>query len=268
MEPPGPGGQVIRLHELSTLLVAANVRIAYGWKDWIQPELTIPLRMIDQRPRFEDGVGAVVTDTESIHHRKETLVDVGDLELRAAIPVLTVPGGLSMTLRAGLTAPTGRVEADPFELGALGEEHQHVFFGSGSVDPLLGVDAAYPVGPVWLTADADARATLYSGRKGYRQGTRATAALGAYWLFDDWRVGLRPSLYFETASGWEGRAAPNSGRTTLQAAGSVGWSPVDGPALGISVAKPFTLQSHGGQVESPWLASASASWRFGGDEGP
>ena len=173
-----------------------------------------------------------------------------------------------MTLRVGLTAPTGGVEDDPFELGARGEAHQHAFFGSGSVDPLLGAHASYPVGPMRLSAEASARAPLYSGRKGYRQGFRANARLGAYWLFDEWQVGIQPSLYFETPSGWDDRAAPNSGRTTVQATGVAGWAPAEGPTFGLSLGKPFTVQSAGGQVDSPWLASASASWRFGGAVDP
>ena len=31
--------------------------------------------------------------------------------------------------------PTGNTEANPFELGRRGKDHQHIFFGTGTINP-------------------------------------------------------------------------------------------------------------------------------------
>lgn len=266
LEPAAPGGQVVALHDVNTWGTGADLQVRYGLSRWVSPELSVPVRSVFIDPDFADADGAPVEQGESIHHRKESVVGLGDLRLVGVVPVLTDPEALAITLRLGLSLPTGHVEPDPFALGRAGESHQHIFFGSGTVDPVLGVELAHQIGSVLLTGGGQAQLPMYAGEHDYRQGARVSANLGIHWLLDGWRLGLHPGLYFETASKWGSTAADNSGRLDALGSASVGYTPAAGPAWTLTAGKPFTIRTDGGQFDTTIQAVLSASWRLGEPE--
>ena len=266
LEPPGPGGQVVVEHGVDSLVAGATARVRYGLARWVLPELSLPVQSVSIAPRFSDAGGQSVKDGQSIHHRKGSVTGLGDLRLVAAFPLLADDTGASVTARVGASIPTGDTEPDPFALGAKGESHQHIFFGSGTVDPVVGVEGAMRTGDLLFTAQAEGSVPLYAGKHDYKQGARASAGLGVHWLLGQWSVGVHPGVYWETASKWGDEAAENSGRLDALASASVGWHPKTGPILSLTVGKPFTMRAAGGQFDAMGQATLSASWQVGGDE--
>ena len=267
LELAGPSGRIVRLHEVNTLMSGVNLRVRYGLSEWVLPEISVPVRRVAIEPFFEDQDGTRIDDTESIHHRKETLSGLGDVKLTAAFPLHIDVEGLRLTLRVGSTLPTGSVEPDPGVLGAEGKSHQHIFFGSGTFDPVFGVEAALRTGSLLLTGQVQGRSpALYAAEHDYRQGGRGSASLGAHWILGAWRFGVHPGMYFETPSKWGSSPALNSGRLDALASGSVGYAPTDPliPSLTLSLGRPINIETDGGQFNTAFSGSLSASWLLGG----
>jgi hypothetical protein len=104
-------------------------------------EAVVALRGVRTRIRFEDvRHQPIVVPNGSIHHRNETLSGPGDpwLLLHRA----QVLGAWTLAARGGVSVPLGRTEPNPFDLGRRGLPHQHIQFGTGTWDPLVGVGRA------------------------------------------------------------------------------------------------------------------------------
>jgi hypothetical protein len=102
----------------------------------------LPYDIKDQRVRYTTLDGQpFVPPYGDIHHRTETLYGVSDAELM----MLTTPAP-GWLVGAGLTLPIGKTEPNPIVLGRLGLKHEHIQFGSGTVDPRLLVDWSHLFG--------------------------------------------------------------------------------------------------------------------------
>lgn len=124
----------------------------------------LPFDLKDQRVRYTTLAGEPFDPPYGdIHHRTERLSGFSDGELLASFSV-----GGGWILGAGFTLPIGETEPDPIEAGRQGEKHQHIQFGSGTVDPRLAIQWSRPLGRVRLTASADARLPLYENRHGFK----------------------------------------------------------------------------------------------------
>ena len=124
----------------------------------------MPYDVKAQRVRYRTLDGApYVPPYGDIHHRTETRRGAGDAEL-----ILARPLGGDWIAGAGLMVPLGRTEKDPIELGRLGRKHEHIQFGSGTVDPVLLLQWSRPVGSLQLSASLDGRFPLYENRHGFR----------------------------------------------------------------------------------------------------
>ena len=263
LEPAMPDKEVIHAHDVHTLLGALDLRGAYRLSPRVGLEVLMPLRLAVIRPKFEDQAGRPVTGVESIHHREENLVGLGDLRVGGAFRLSPLDGSWKLLARAGLAAPTGNVEPNPFALGERGESHQHVFFGAGTVDPLLGMEASYAHPTFRAAAKIDGRTSLYSGRHGYRQGTRVTGGVDLSWRTGNLSLAVHPGLYYETASRWNDRSAENSGRIDLLASASAAWAPAAGTRWVLSVGRPITLTTEGGQFDTSWQLGLGVQWSGG-----
>jgi hypothetical protein len=82
-------------------------------------------------------------------------------------------------LRAATTLPFGRTEEDPFILGMIGQEHQHIQFGTGTFIPSLAVEAQLPTGPVVLSLWALTFPSLYENGDRYQAGDRCSGGINA-----------------------------------------------------------------------------------------
>src|SRR5262249_52361251 len=142
---------------------------ARGLRPGLGLGLTVPLRMVRDRIRFEDLARQPYTPPNpDTHHRDETLTHLADprvslLASRAA-GAWTVGGGV------GTTIPLGRTEPNPFALGRLGLPHQHVQFGTGTWNPIANAVAARGLGAFGIHAAASATLVFSRNEHGYQPG--------------------------------------------------------------------------------------------------
>jgi hypothetical protein len=239
-------------HALEMGLATATLQAALGVSTRVAVELAVPLRVLLADATFERD-GARI-DVDSIHHRDELRVGLGDVQLGAAVNLLPPAAkGLWLTVRPGVTLPTGETVPDPHELGARGERHDHVAFGSGTVDPALGLAAGYDLSAVALVAWVDGRGGLYENEHGHLRGVAVSGALGADSALGTrhWRFRAELGALHETPSTWDGEAAENSGRTDLRPGVSVVWRFTPTWMTRLAAQRPITLRARGGQLEIP-----------------
>jgi hypothetical protein len=229
-------------------------------------ELLVPIRTTIIDATFEDATGTELPGFASIHHRDETIAGLGDLTLGGRI-ALVLPENVprwTLALRVGASVPTGHTEPDPFELGENGLTHQHMFFGSGTVDPSVGLDTSIAFDKWELVGWSLARTPFYENRYGYRQSTIVAAGIGAQSGFGlkRWTFLVQPELYFETPALWNGRPARNSGRTSLIATAGVFARPADGWQIHLLIKVPYQTWAKGGQLSWPILATLGFTYTF------
>lgn len=217
-EPPQIQEQGFWLGEL-------RAQAEYGVADGLGLELQVPLRFVRTSIAYHrlDGT-PFQPDYPSIHHRNETLVGPGDPWLSAR-PVLQL-GRVTLAGRLGVTLPLGATEENPFRLGTGGEQHQHVQFGTGTFDLVIGADAVVGLGRFSVRGYGLGQLGFYENGHGYRAGNRYLGgALGQLGL-GALAVSLGPEVLHEQAERWDGRieAEGNIGRTDLLVAANLSWA--------------------------------------------
>lgn len=252
-------------HALDIGLLEWDLDAQFGVHRRFAFELMLPIRTTIIDATFTDENGARL-DVRSIHHRDETIAGVGDLVVggRTGLVLPTDVKRWTLALRTGLSLPTGNIEPDPFELGAEGHEHQHMFFGSGTVDPMLGLDSNVAFDRWSLVGWTMAKVPLYANRYGYRGSKVVIGGMGAMSGFGlkRWSFLAQPEFYFETPARWNGTAARNSGRTSLIATAGVFLQPATGWQVHLLGKVPYYTWAQGGQLRWPFVAMLGFSYVF------
>jgi hypothetical protein len=229
---------------------------AVGLRDGLGLELAIPLRYVRARVRFEDlNRQPFVPADGDIHHRNETLFGIRDplLDLH-----LGKSGAWDLSARLGVSIPLGRTEENPFALGREGIAHQHIQFGSGTWDPLLGAGVRRRAGGLDLSASGLARFTLYENTHGYRAGHRYAAFTSAdRTLGSRWSGNLGLELTREEAERWDGKIEEegNLGRTDLLLTLGLGRSVERLGFISVTAHIPLYTEVTGAQLDYPLLLS-------------
>jgi hypothetical protein len=229
-------------------------------------EFLLPIRATIIDATFEDANGVVLPGFASIHHRDETIAGIGDLTLGGRIG-LVLPENVQrwmLALRVGASLPTGHIEPDPFELGEQELPHQHMFFGSGVVIPVVGFDTTISFDKWALVGWSVARLPFYENRYGYLQSTSLVGGVGAQSGFGlkRWTFLIQPELYFETPAFWNGKPARNSGRTSLIATAGVFARPAEGWQIHLLLKVPYQTWAKGGQLSWPFVATLGFTYTF------
>ncbi|MFN2385086.1 MAG: hypothetical protein ABR576_02160 [Thermoanaerobaculia bacterium] len=141
-----------------------------------------------------------------IHHRTEVLRGLSDAELLATYTL--APGWL---IGAGLTIPLGQTEADPIELGRRGLRHQHIQFGSGTVDPRLAIQWSYLLGRVQISAAGDARIPLYENRHGFKAPVTLRWSLGPNVSVGTTGLSVQFAGQYQSIGRWNGEVDEGTG---------------------------------------------------------
>lgn len=224
-------------------------------------EAVVPLRWVRTRIRFEDlEHQPIIVPNGSIHHRNETLSGPGDpwLLLHGARRL----GAWTVAARGGISIPLGRTEPNPFALGRRGLPHEHIQFGTGTWDPVVGLAAGRRFGQVGLTVSALAHLVFATNKHGYQAGDRfyASAALDRR-IAGAWRGIAGLDLARERTETWDGRIEMegNLGRTDLLA--SIGVTRPLGRAGGFHVTAkiPLVTRATGAQVRYPVIVAVGLS---------
>ena len=247
---------------LGELRIAAEVGVAED----VGIGLSIPLRLVDTSIRYLDGGGEEVAIAgDDLHHRNETLVGVVDPwvvghwhhAMRA----------WSFDLRGGVSLPLGRTEEDPFALGDAGLRHQHIQFGTGTINPVVGAEVARNLGPLLVRVFALTQQVLYENGKGYRAGDRYSGGVGAVSGLGTrrWHFEVGGEVQGETAEEWNGvrhQDDGNRGRVDVLAVAAAGRTFDGGFDAFVAAKVPVYTHVVGGQLEYPVVIELGVSRMF------
>jgi thiol-disulfide isomerase/thioredoxin len=206
-------------HHTSLWLFELRLLAEYGIFEKLAVEAVLPLRLADTRTRFSDLQGnPKKLDYQNIHHPDATLVGLGDAQVFAHSGLGF--GSLLLGGRLGLSLPLGNIVDNPYLLGEQGKVHQHLQLGTGTFDPLLGVDATYGFGRWSLAVFGFGQAPVYRGPHGYQAGTRLLGGLVASSTpaGDKPSARISASVAHEFAEKWDGHVHTedgNQGRTDV-----------------------------------------------------
>jgi thiol-disulfide isomerase/thioredoxin len=251
--------QTIRLGELR---MAAELGVA----DDVGLSLSLPLRVVDTSIRYLDESGREVDIVnDDIHHRNETLVGLVDPWLLAHWHEQV--GRFGLELRAGISVPLGKTEEDPFALGDAGLRHQHIQFGTGTFNPVVGVELDRDLGPLALRASALTQQVLYENGKGYRAGDRYSGGLSAVSPLGTrrWRFELGGEVQGETAEEWNGvRHTDDGNRGRVDVLASAGAEHTIGGGFTGYLGAKIPVYTHvvGGQLEYPIVVELGVARLF------
>lgn len=244
-------------HVQDITVADAALSAEYGVAPGVGLSLTSFYRQVTTRVRFEDHDRLpVVLPNGDIHHRNETLTGPGD-----AWALLVLGKGLgawSAAVRGGVSIPLGRTEDNPFELGRRGLPHQHVQFGTGTWNPMVGLAVGRRVGAAVVMASVLARIVAYENGHGYRAGNRYDASLTADRpLAGAWRLQGGFDVAHEEAERWAGviEEEGNLGRTDLLASLGIGRRVSGAGALTLLVKVPLLTHVRGAQVDYPVIVA-------------
>ena len=233
---------------------------ADGWAVALQ----VPIRGADVLADFHDDEGQLMEGFESIHHRDELLIGLGDPELSGIWQAVGAradqPWSLQFSL--GLSVPLGTTEPDPFVLGEEGQTHQHLFFGTGTFDPVVGAELRY-VGSGWASRLWTAsRASVYANEHGYRGPGVTEAGLGLLTSFGLPRLSflLEVGAMHEAPARWDGERAKNSGRTEILASLGMSWMASADWTISALAKRSVYTEVLGGQMEIPLLSVISVTY--------
>lgn len=254
-------------HDLTFLLMQAVFDASYSFTDRIIGSVRVPLKLTVIEARFHDHHGNLLPDSfESIHHRDETLFGLGDMVIDTTFRVLSPEerAGHHLQITAGLSLPTARIEEDPYVRGRAGLSHQHVQFGSGTFDPMLGVSYSYIFEKWQLLAFVNGKAPLYENRNGYREGARYAVGLGAKADFGlrHWAFLIQHEYRREESSRWKESPAELTGRSEALIGGGVFWSPDPYWTLNAQVHIPYYQEADLGRVDIPFVFAFGVSRSF------
>lgn len=253
------------IYDGRVVLVETRLQAEYALSPWIAIGAALPYRVVDVGVRYRDpDTGAEIPSSPNrIHARDETIRGIGD-------PLLLVHGtrelgAYRLHLRAGTTVPLGRTEEDPFALGAIGQEHQHVQLGTGTFVPLVAAEAQRSFGRVATSLWLLGQPSLYANRKGYRIGHRASAGVTASTSFAAWTFGAAAEVHAETGERWHGivhEDEGNAGRVTALTGLAATWRPLAGFAVLADVKLPIYEYVRGNQLDFAVVATLGIAGTF------
>jgi thiol-disulfide isomerase/thioredoxin len=206
-------------HESTLWIAETRILAEYGLASNLAVQAVLPFRLIGTKTTFTDLAGATLDlDYENIHHQDETLFGVGDPQLLLHTGFLLAP--FRFGARAGLSFPLGETVPDPYDLGDRGLPHEHLQFGTGTFDPLIGADVALEFSSWSLAIFGHAQIPIDEGSHGYRSGARISEGIVGATGFGlaGWSFRAAVLAYHETAERWHGVVPTddgNQGRTDL-----------------------------------------------------
>lgn len=226
-------------------------------------ELQMPYDVKDVEARYELPDGTKFDNPQgNLHHRTERLEGAADFKL-----FFTWLVG-DWRLSGGVNLPVGETVEDPLVLGDLGLNHQHIQFGTGTIDPLARVYyLLHLTESLNLSFGAGAQVPLVENSHGYHAPPMVDVTVGPRVGITSWlTLSASYSFLYQGRAYWDGVPDPNTGYT-LQ---------------GIQVALPIHLESgvfiipsiyrayrvdvrdEGDAFELDWIATMSIEVPLGG----
>ena len=200
-----------------------------------------------------------------IHARNENIHGIGDASLH--VHGALSRGKFAFHARLGSTLPTGKtLDENPYELGAIGFEHEHIQLGTGTAMPFLALEVQSPISGVNLSAWAVAYLSVYEGSNGYKPGTRISGGItGSKSVARALTLGLAASVHGETTERWDGKIPKdegNEGRVDVLVGGSVAWRPAANLAITANLELPVYSHVTGNQLDYGIVAGLGVVMSF------
>ncbi len=243
--------------------------LAYGFsKDW-DVELDMPYDVKTVRARYELPDGTPFQNPEGdLHHRDERLHGFSDFKLLANYR----PGGVLLAddrlhVGLGLSLPVGETEEDPWKLGNQGLRHQHIQFGTGTVDPVFRLDYYRLADPVGFLVSANVQIPLYENHHTYKGSTQADFSIGPRAQLAGWLVvGASYVASYQTRAFWDGDPDQNSGYFLQGVGFNAAIRLAPGVTLIPTALRVFSINTRGSgdSLEMDWLAGLSLDLALGG----
>jgi thiol-disulfide isomerase/thioredoxin len=264
-------GAIDIVHDQHIFLQESRLSVALGLRHDLGLSVVVPLRVFSTTIRYRDAMGNVVQLVDpGIHHRNETLVGLGDPLVLGSFGA--GGGGWWFTARGGASLPVGRTQPNPFVLGDEALPHEHFQMGTGTIDPLVDVEASRAWTRWRAGAYALAQIVFYEDRYGYKAGDRYAGGFDVQRsLGRRWRVDGGALVQDETAEHWRDTPNPtegNLGRFDLMLTAGVSWAASPSLAVDLGVKVPLVTRVVGGQLDMPAIVDVGASWSFGGPPPP
>lgn len=260
----GPAPPVPYYHHVDLLMSDLSLDGSYGITPWLAAELRFALRVVDTTPTYSELDGRPKQVPDDIHHHDRTLV--GPTDPWVSFRFGGASGKLVTSARLGLTLPIGRIEPDPYELGARGAWHEHIQHGTGTFVPLVGIGLSYALDPVEIAASGMGFFSLYENRHGYRAPTRLFASLRVTAKFLDGKLRpyLEADLPHETQELWGGHPGMEGSnvRTDVLAGAGLGWTFADPWAVELGVLARVAKLTEGATLDYPGVVQLGLSTRF------
>jgi len=254
------GTPVVVLHDQSIVNDETRLVAELGIARWLAADVVLPYRVFATRIRYVDPMTGQVVQIQNpfLHHRNEVLVGPGDpwLVARAA----RVAGGVTLSARVGTTIPIGSTVPNPFVLGDMGIEHEHVQFGTGTFVPIVGVEAYRAFRGVTVDAYALTLQSLYANGYGYRAGNRYAFGIGAASDLGTkrWRFRATAEYLSESAESWSGvvyTSEGNIGRVDVLAGVEATYRMSEDWHATLAAKVPVYTHVIGGQLDVPVYVS-------------
>jgi hypothetical protein len=255
-----------QIHDQRFTVGELRASVAYAFTKALGAELQVPLRLNHTTIQFRSLDGTPITlDYENIHHRNETLFGLGDASVLGRYTFSL--GAVRLSTRAGFTVPLGNTVEDPFALGEAGLPHQHVQFGTGTVQPLLGLEAEHTREFWSARAWGQAQLSLAENSHGFRAGHRfGLGVSGEVKLVGALRASAGADVANEQPERWGGvvQQDGNLGRTDVLVGGGLHWG-TRAVQLGLTFRIPVYsyIIGHEGQLEYPGLLNLHVGTVFG-----
>ncbi len=243
-------------YDSSLSLFETRLSASYALTSSIAIGGALPYRVDDVGVEyFDPATGAPVASASSIHIRDERLTGFGDpsLHVHGAREV----GALRFHVRLGATLPLGATVENPHLLGSIGQEHQHVQLGTGTVVPFGVIEAQHRFGDgaraITGAAFAAAFLSLYENDEGYQAGHRISGGLSASSSFGlrSLSFSIAAEVHGERAERWDGLEYPeegNTGRIDTLVGGSIAWRPIPQLAIAFDAKVPVYSKVYGTQL--------------------
>lgn len=247
-------------HSQRMTMSQLDVRLAQGLSPHLGFELSTSLRSVRSETRYADLVGApYVPLTVHSHQPNESFVGVSD-------PLLAVTLGVpdaawSPSARLGVHLPLGATEADPFDYARHGLRHEHVLFGTGTIDPAAGLAVSRRFAGTGVGALATGRFVLAGNRYRHRVGSRYEAAAWAErGIAAAWRARVGWDVSREQAERWSGAFAGASAPARTDAFVTLGLAHASERSGTFAALVRVTQFSRRGGDEVRFPASLLVSW--------
>lgn len=173
-------------------------------------ELQMPYDIKDVEARYELPDGTEFENPQgNLHHRTEKLEGFSDFKL---LWNFTLD---DWRLSAGVNLPVGDTVEDPYALGDLGLNHQHIQFGTGTCDPLARVSRLVHLWEgVNLNLGVGAHVPLVENRHGYQGPPMVDSEAGARVELTEWMsISATYSFLYQGRAYWSGVPDVNTGYT-------------------------------------------------------